>query len=975
MQRSFRRYFTAMSDLLADLRAQLGDRYRIERELGGGGMSRVFVAEELALGRRVVLKVLPPDMAATVNSDRFRREVQFAARLQHPHIVPVLATGEDADALWYSMPFVEGDTLRGRMSIGRMTVREALTVWRDMLDALSYAHQAGVVHRDIKPDNVLLSGRHAVVTDFGIAKAVASATAADGGSAELTGIGFVVGTPAYMAPEQAAGMTDIDQRADVYSTALVAYEMFTGNAPFGNMTPARALAAQVQTMPVAPRTLRADLPPAIDALLMRCLAKDVADRPASADAVLEALDAIDTAGMVATPASPATDANANTDAAPRARTQTQPVSRGRGFAFLGFALAAAGLASWLVVKGRTPGATAATAERDLLVVASFAHEAKDSSYSRAVTEALRIDLQQSPKVRVADPQLVASTLQTMRVAPDAELTDSLARDLGRRTGAKAFVTGALRPLGTGYALTARLVSVADGSEVAALRETAKSSSELLDAIDRLSKALREQAGESVSSLRASPALPSVTTSSIDALVAYASAVEMMRTGDQFIASQEFEQAIKIDSTFASAWSGLSTTLTNIGIRPADRDRAVQRAYALRSKLPQVERLRIEARYHSARGEFTEEMAAYHALLAIDSTSYAALNNLGRLMMGQARYAEAVPLLRAALDRRPGSLTPWEMLYDAALARGDTALVDSLRRTVASIASSRAPLVVSNDKAASEGDYASIATRFDSILASKSAIDIEGPTISQRFRLQLMRGQLNTAERDVDTLLRPLAMKVDPAAIFEAEAGIAEARIVVLDDSIGARARLARLETSIVRSGAAPEDQKTLYRALVHARAGNVAQARRMLAAAEPLLPRDTTWRNWIAGEIALAEGRPADAVRAFRRVLGAEMFCVICGSGALARAYDAMGQRDSVVVLYEQMLANRDPGSRWQEDVFERARALKRLGELYEERGNVAQAIRRYREFVELWKDADPALQLVVQEVRERITRLEQKRG
>ncbi|WP_411278876.1 protein kinase domain-containing protein [Gemmatimonas sp.] len=818
---------------------------------------------------------------------------------------------------------------------------------------------------------MLLSGRHAVVTDFGIAKAVASATSTGGGSAALTGIGFVVGTPAYMAPEQAAGMTEIDPRADVYSTALVAYEMFTGNAPFGGMTPARALASQVQTMPAAPRTLRTELPPAIDALLMRCLAKDVDDRPATADAVLEALDAIDSAGVVATPSSQVTGADAHAPS----RTPPRSTSRGRGLAFLGFALAAAGLATWLLVKGRDSDTAVTTAERDLLVVASFAHEAKDSSYSRAVTEALRIDLQQSPTVRVVEPQLVASTLQTMRVAANAELTDSLARDLGRRTGAKAFVTGALRPLGTGYALTARLVSVADGSEVAALRETAKSSSELLDAIDRLSKALREQAGESVSSLRASPALPSVTTSSIDALVAYASAVELMRNGEQFTASQAFEQALKIDSTFASAWSGLSTTLSNMSIRPADRDRAVQRAYNLRSKLPQVERLRIESRYHSARGEYTEEMAAHNALLAIEPTNYAALNNLGRLLIGKGRYAEATPLLRAALASRPGALAPWEMLYDAALARGDAALVDSLRRTVASISSPRARLVLPIDKAASEGDYTSIATRLDSVLASKPAIDIEGPTVQRRFRLQLMRGQLNTAERDVDVLLRPLAMKVDPAALFEAEANIAEARIVAFDDSVGARARLARLETSIAKSGAAPAEQRTLYRAFVHARAGNVTQARRMLAAAEPLLPRDTTWRNWIAGEIAMAEGRPADAVRSFRRVLGAEMFCNICGSGALARAYNAMGQRDSVVALYESMLASRDPEARWWEDVFERARALKRLGELYEERGNVAQAIRRYREFVELWKDADPELQPVVQDVRERVARLEQKRG
>jgi tetratricopeptide (TPR) repeat protein len=956
-----------MSDLLADLRAQLGSRYRIERELGGGGMSRVFVAEELALGRRVVLKVLPPDMAAAVNTDRFRREVQFVARLQHPHIVPVLATGEDADTLWYSMPYVDGDTLRGRMSAGSMSVREAVTVWRDMLDALSYAHKAGVVHRDIKPDNVLLSGRHAVVTDFGIAKAVASATNTDGGSAALTGVGFVVGTPAYMAPEQAAGMTEVDPRADVYSTALVAYEMFTGTSPFGGMTPARALASQVQTMPAAPRTLRVDLPPAIDALLMRCLAKEVSDRPASADAVLEALDAIDVAGVVSTPAVPSTGAGAS--------SSTAPSSRGRGFAYVGVAVVVASVATWLLIKGKQPGAASAPPARDLLVVASFAHEAKDSSYSRAVTEALRIDLQQSPKLRVAEPQLVASTLQTMRVAPDAELTDSLARDLGRRTGAKAFVTGALRPLGAGYALTARLVSVADGSEVAALRETAKSSSELLDAIDRLSKALREQAGESVSSLRASQALPSVTTASIDALVAYAVATEYMRNGEQFLASQQYDKALKLDSTFASAWSGLSTTLSNMGVRRGDRDRAVLRAFNLRSKLPPVERLKIESRYHSSRGEFTEEMAAHRALLAIDPSNYATLNNLGRLMMAQGRYAEADPLLRAALASRPGSLAPWEMLYDAALARGNTALVDSLRRTISSVSSPRAPIAAASDRAASAGDYTSIAKLLDSIVASKPALDIEGPTATRRFTLQLLRGQLGSAERDLSGALAELASKVDPSGMFEGAANLAEARIVALDDSSGARARLAKLEALVARSSAAAEDQKSLYRAYVHARAGNVAQARRILAAAEPLLPRDTTWRNWIGGEIALAEGRPADAVRSFRRVLGAELFCLICGSGGLARSYDALGQRDSVVAIYEKMLANLDPENRWGEDVFERARALKRLGELYEERGNVTQAIRRYRDFVELWKDADPTLQPVVQDVRERIARLEQKRG
>lgn len=287
----------------------------------------------------------------------------------------------------------------------------------------------------------------------------------------------------------------------------------------------------------------------------------------------------------------------------------------------------------------------------------------------------------------------------------------------------------------------------------------------------------------------------------------------------------------------------------------------------------------------------------------------------------------------------------------------------------------APIIVANDKAASVGEYTSIAKRLDSILATKPTIDMAGEAMRGRFNLQLMRGQLSAAERDLEAVLRPLVLKLDPATIFGAEVGIAEARIIILDDSSGARARLVRLEAEIAKSGAAKEDRRTLQRAFVYARSGNVAQARKMLAAEEPLLPRDTIWRHMIAGEIALAEGRAGDAVQSFRRVLSAEKFCVICGSGALARAYDAAGQRDSVVTLYERMLASRDPGSRRQEDLFERARALKRLGELYEERGNVAQAIRRYREFMELWKDADPQLQPVVQDVKERVARLEQKRG
>jgi serine/threonine-protein kinase len=195
--------------------------YAVERELGGGGMSRVFLAEEIALHRRVVVKVLPQEMAAGVSMERFKREIMLAARLQHPHIVPLLSAG-DSDGLPYlTMPFVDGESLRERLArSGELPVGEAVRVLRDVADALLFAHEHGIVHRDIKPENVLLSGNHALVADFGVAKAVSDAAPGH----TLTSVGMAVGTPAYMAPEQAAADPSVDQRADIYAFGVLAYE-------------------------------------------------------------------------------------------------------------------------------------------------------------------------------------------------------------------------------------------------------------------------------------------------------------------------------------------------------------------------------------------------------------------------------------------------------------------------------------------------------------------------------------------------------------------------------------------------------------------------------------------------------------------------------------------------------------------------------------------------------------------------------
>jgi serine/threonine-protein kinase len=274
------------SDHLQDA---LGANYELERELTGGGMSRVFVALDRVLGRRVVVKVLPPELAAGVNRERFRREIQVAAQLQHPHIVPLLFAGERDDLLWYTMPYIEGESLRAALERKRpFTVREVIRIVHDVVDALSVAHARGVIHRDIKPANVLMQGSHALVTDFGVAKAINAALPIT----TATAAGIAIGTPAYMAPEQLAGDPAADHRMDIYATGLVAYELLTGESPFAGPSPRETLAAQLTRDPKPLHELSPSVPRTFSTLVMRCLAKDPADRPASADEIMHELDSL-----------------------------------------------------------------------------------------------------------------------------------------------------------------------------------------------------------------------------------------------------------------------------------------------------------------------------------------------------------------------------------------------------------------------------------------------------------------------------------------------------------------------------------------------------------------------------------------------------------------------------------------------------------------------------------------------------------
>jgi len=373
-----------VTDFFTRLQEALGTSYRLERELGGGGMSRVFVAEETSLGRRVVIKVLPPEFAAVLSADRFRREIQLAASLNHPHIVPLLSAGVAGDLLYYTMPLVEGESLRAKLAReGELPIGEAVRILKEVVDALAHAHEHGVVHRDIKPDNVLLSKNHAVVTDFGVAKALSEATGAN----SITSTGMALGTPAYMAPEQAMADPHADHRADIYAAGALAYEMLTGRPPFTGASPQAVLAAHVTQAPAMVTESRASVPPALASLVMRCLEKKPADRWQRAEELLQQLESMATPSGGTTPAVAATSPASVLPRGTGGQTLGLPrAARWRsGYLLLGIVLALT--AAWLVARTRRNGSPVAAGTKSVAVL-PFENlgDSADAYFADGITE-------------------------------------------------------------------------------------------------------------------------------------------------------------------------------------------------------------------------------------------------------------------------------------------------------------------------------------------------------------------------------------------------------------------------------------------------------------------------------------------------------------------------------------------------------------------------------------------------------------
>jgi eukaryotic-like serine/threonine-protein kinase len=430
----------AASGLLAELQTVLDSTFIVERELADGGGAHLFVATEVALGRPVALKVLRPELRRAVDAERFRREIQLAAGLSHPNIVPILTAGEAGGFLYYTMPFLEGRSLRALLERnGALAIGDTVSILQDLAKALAFAHSRGIVHRDVKPDNVLVEHGTALLTDFGIATALHLATIRDA----RTPKGMAVGTPMYVSPEQSTGDPHLDHRSDLYSLGVVAYEMLAGRPPFTYLSQEAMLAAHRSEVPAPIESRREDVPGWLAQLVMQLLEKRPANRPQSADEVLRLLDSRMTIAVGAVDAS----------FPPRVARRRAPQPRRRRFAVVVLAIIVIAALGTYVLRPLS-----AHASDDAIAVLSFAAVGDDSVeqvFADGLTDELTSSLAALDGLRVASRTSVAS-LQARRVGA-MTIADSLhvARVLEGevvRSGDRVRVTTQLTSAGDGLAL-------------------------------------------------------------------------------------------------------------------------------------------------------------------------------------------------------------------------------------------------------------------------------------------------------------------------------------------------------------------------------------------------------------------------------------------------------------------------------------------------------------------------------------------
>ena len=661
-----------MTDLQAQLQAGLAGQYAVERELGRGGMATVFLAQDLKHKRAVALKVLLPDLAASVGAERFHREIEIAARLQHPHILTVLDSGEAAGQLWFTMPFVEGQSLRDRLHREhQLPVEDALRIAREAAGALDYAHEQGVVHRDVKPENILLTRRGDVlVADFGIARALGG-----GGTEALTQTGMAVGTPAYMSPEQAAGGS-VDGRTDLYSLGCVLYEMLAGEVPYTGPTAQAIVAKRFSEPPPSVRRVRPTVPEAVDQALQRVLALVPADRFSTGIELAHALQVPVTTPTatptVTTPPAPtwATPAPPPPTSAPPvpapAPTRRRPLPIAAVMLALGFAIGLGVLFAWR----RSHGGAEESAGPKRLAVLPFENlgDSADGYFADGITDEVRGRLAAVPGLEVVagrssnDYRRTTKTLAEIArdLTVDYILVGKIRWERGGGGASRVRVSPELIKVTPGAAPTTKWAQPFD----AALTDVFQVQADIAGRVTQ-SLNLALEAGAAPAAKAARP------TSSTDAYDFYLQGNEYygrQTMADVRLAIQLYRRAVGVDSSFALAWARLARAEAFVywfGDRsPGQLTRVEQAARRAVALAPDLAETRIAMGYYQYWGlrEYAAALDEFAAAAKREPNNAEVAYVSGLVLRRQAKWDQAIASFRHAVELDPRSV---ENLFELA----------------------------------------------------------------------------------------------------------------------------------------------------------------------------------------------------------------------------------------------------------------------------------------------------------------------
>jgi eukaryotic-like serine/threonine-protein kinase len=643
-----------LSDTQDRLAAALADRYVLERELGRGGMATVYLARDLKHDRKVAIKVLHPELAATVGPERFQREIRTTARLQHPHILPVLDSGAAGGQLWYAMTYVEGESLRDRLRRERqLSLDDALQISREVADALGYAHSQGVVHRDIKPENILLSHGHALVADFGIARAL-DTTDHD----HLTETGISLGTPAYMSPEQSLGDSTLDGRSDLYSLGCVLYEMLTGEPPYVGHSPQAITAKRLLDPIPSVRRLRDTVPVELDDVLRRVLGKAPADRFATADAFTRSL----------------VGASSHTGLAPIPAGPSRRLAR-FGIAVIALAVVLGSVVAFFARNRAKAGAVPADGQHVIAVLPLKNLGAPhDQYFADGLTEEITSRLAELPRLGVIS-----------RISADHYRdTAKPLRVIGRELGAQYILEGSVRweKAANGSSrvrVTPQLIRVVDDRHLWAERYDA----ELAD-VFRVQGDIATQVASALGVALGVPerqALSERPTDNLQAYALYLQGRQASKAGPSEQAVQLYEQAIALDTTFALAYVALAHAnhvlySWRIDRTPARRARVeAALSHALRLQPGLAEAWRVQGRFYTeGLHDYEQALRALRIADSLRPNDADILEALGRVDIYQGRFTDAAVQFRRAIVLSPrdgdlrlelGRLLAWMRRYDEA----------------------------------------------------------------------------------------------------------------------------------------------------------------------------------------------------------------------------------------------------------------------------------------------------------------------